>query len=148
MFCCALLPWEFGIFAISKLKVGLAVNFASKQVSPAAGIITPDHITEISVHHQEFHTLEEFVDGVPQNWWCEDARDKEVILLVRVRGSFSTGTRTHRIRVRHSFSGKNMRVDNKDKPGHIQANVLQRSDLQRLSCSAEVADQLRNLQSP
>ncbi|CAL5321893.1 unnamed protein product [Camellia sinensis] len=119
-----------------------------RSVSPAAGIIKPDHIVEISVRHEDFQTLEEFVDGVPRNWWCEDARDKEVILVVKVRGSCTTETRSHRIRVRHSFSGKTMNMDNKDNSGHIQANVLRRSDFQRLSCSSDVVDHLRNFHSP
>ena len=51
------------------------------QVSPATGIIRPDQIVEVSVHHEEFQTLEEFVDGVVQNSWCEDSRDKEAILV-------------------------------------------------------------------
>lgn len=118
------------------------------EVSPAAGIIKPDHIVEISVCHEDFQTMEEFVDGVPRNWWCEDARDKEVILVVKVRGSCTTETRSHRIRVRHSFSGKTMHMDNKDNSGHIQANVLRRSDFQRLSCSSDVVDHLRNFHSP
>ncbi|KAK1294144.1 Type I inositol 1,4,5-trisphosphate 5-phosphatase 13 [Acorus calamus] len=25
--------------------------------------------------------MEDFVDGIPQNWWSEDTRDKEAILL-------------------------------------------------------------------
>ncbi|KAF5959225.1 hypothetical protein HYC85_000434 [Camellia sinensis] len=118
------------------------------EVSPAAGIIKPDHIVEISVRREDFQTLEEFVDGVPRNWWCEDARDKEVILVVKVRDSCTTETRSHRIRVRHSFSGKTMHMDNKDNSGHIQANVLRRSDFQRLSCSSDVVDHLRNFHSP
>ncbi|KAL7228087.1 hypothetical protein ACSBR2_006919 [Camellia fascicularis] len=118
------------------------------EVSPAAGIIKPDHIVEISVRHEDFQMLEEFVDGVPRNWWCEDARDKEVILVVKVHGSCTTETRSHRIRVRHSFSGKTMHMDNKDNSGHIQANVLRRSDFLRLSCSSDVVDHLRNFHSP
>ncbi|PSR98150.1 Type II inositol polyphosphate 5-phosphatase [Actinidia chinensis var. chinensis] len=118
------------------------------EVNPATGIIKPDHIAEISVHHEEFHTLEEFVDGVPQNWWCEDARDKEVMLVVKVRGSCTTDSRGHRIRVRHSFSGKTTFVDNKNNSGHIQANLLHRSDFQRLSGSSDVVDHLKKLHSP
>ncbi|XWS43920.1 hypothetical protein CRYUN_Cryun16bG0146000 [Craigia yunnanensis] len=49
------------------------------EVTPAAGIIKPDQFVDVSVHHEEFHTLEDLVDGIPQNWWCEDTRDKEVI---------------------------------------------------------------------
>ncbi|KAA8538834.1 hypothetical protein F0562_025526 [Nyssa sinensis] len=117
------------------------------EVNPAAGIIKQDHIMEILVHHEEFHTQEEFVDGVPQNWWCEDDRDKEVILVVKVRGSCTTKTRSHRIRVRHSFSAKTMRMDHKPN-SRIEANVLHRSDFQRLSSSSDVVDHLRNLHSP
>ena len=60
----------------------ISLHFMFNQVTPAAGIIKPDHIAEISVHHEEYQTLEEFVDGTPQNSWCEDARDMEVILVV------------------------------------------------------------------
>ncbi|KAJ6859658.1 hypothetical protein NC651_036063 [Populus alba x Populus x berolinensis] len=49
------------------------------EVTPAAGIIKQDHFVDISVHHEEFHSLEEHFDGIPQNWWCEDTRDKEAI---------------------------------------------------------------------
>ncbi|XP_062026757.1 type I inositol polyphosphate 5-phosphatase 12 isoform X2 [Rosa rugosa] len=84
------------------------------EVTPAAGMIKPEQSAEVSVHHEEFHTLEEFVDGIPQNWWCEDTRDKEVILLVNVQGSCSAQTYTHRIRVRHCFSAKTVsRIDSK-----------------------------------
>jgi hypothetical protein len=69
-------------------------------------MIKPEQCAEVSVHHEEFHTLEEFVDGIPQNWWCEDTRDKEVILVVHVQGSCSAQTHSHRIRVRHCFSAK------------------------------------------
>ncbi|KAI3459867.1 hypothetical protein Pfo_016530 [Paulownia fortunei] len=83
------------------------------EVTPAAGMINPDQVAEISVHHEEFHMLEEFVDGIPQSWWSEDTRDKEVILLVNVRGSCSTETKTHRIHVRHCFSGNPVCLDPK-----------------------------------
>ncbi|CAK9134619.1 unnamed protein product [Ilex paraguariensis] len=119
------------------------------EVNPASGVIEPGNIVEISVHHEEFQTLEEFVDGIPQNWWCEDARDKEVILVVRVRGSCTTESKSHRIRVRHSFSAKSMPMERKsNKSSSVQANVLHRSDFQRLSCSTDMVDQLRNLHSP
>lgn len=74
-------------------------------------MINPDQVAEITVHHEEFHTLEEFVDGVPQSWWSEDTRDKEVILLVNVRGSCSTETKTHRVHVRHCFSGNRVSLE-------------------------------------
>ncbi|KAG2713503.1 hypothetical protein I3760_04G178300 [Carya illinoinensis] len=69
------------------------------QVTPAAGIIRPNHIAEVSVHHNEFQT-KEFVDGVPQDCWCEHNRDTEIILVVKVRGSYTTEARNHRVCVR------------------------------------------------
>ncbi|KAG8375862.1 hypothetical protein BUALT_Bualt09G0003200 [Buddleja alternifolia] len=83
------------------------------EVTPAAGMINPDQVAEISIHHDEFHTLEEFVDGIPQSWWSEDTRDKEVILLVNVRGCCSTDTKTHRLHVRHCFSGTSVCIEPK-----------------------------------
>ncbi|CAI9090780.1 OLC1v1025619C3 [Oldenlandia corymbosa var. corymbosa] len=117
------------------------------KVSPAAGIIKPHQVAEISIHHEEYQTLEEFVDGTPQNWWCEDARDKEVILLVRIRGSYSTESKSHRIRLRHSITGKvgpmNQKVQNSVQQ---PANVLYRSNIQRFSGTSDIVDQLKNLQ--
>ncbi|KAI3411704.1 IPPc domain-containing protein [Psidium guajava] len=116
------------------------------RVSPASGIIEPEQTTEVSVHHEKFQTVEELVDGVPQNWWCEDNRDKEVVLEVRVSGTYMTGTRNHRIRVRHCFSSKAKQADHASK--QAQVNLLHRSDLQRLSDSYDVVDHFRNLHSP
>lgn len=119
------------------------------QVTPGAGIIRPGQILEISVRHEEFYTLQEFVDGVPQNWWSDDTRDKEVILVVNIRGNWSIEAKSHRVRVRHCFSAKTGRMDTK---GHnsrrIQTNVLERADAQHLSGSTDVADDLRNLHYP
>ncbi|KAK4482609.1 hypothetical protein RD792_009773 [Penstemon davidsonii] len=75
------------------------------EVTPAAGIVKPDQVADISANHVEFHKMEESSDGIPQSWWSEDTRDKEVILVINVVGSCSTDTKTHRINVRHSFSG-------------------------------------------
>ncbi|THF98433.1 hypothetical protein TEA_029524 [Camellia sinensis var. sinensis] len=83
------------------------------QVSPATGIVKPNQVAEVAVRHEEFHTLEELVDGVPQSWWSEDTRDKEVILLVNVQGSCSAETRSHRVYVRHCFSAKTVRIDSR-----------------------------------
>lgn len=94
-------------------------------------MIKPEQSVEVSVHHEEFHTLEEFVDGIPQNWWCEDTRDKEVILIVNVEGSCSAQTFSHRVRVRHCFSSaKTIRIVSKSNssrkgqasPVHRQSN--------------------------
>ncbi|KAF5942252.1 hypothetical protein HYC85_019894 [Camellia sinensis] len=83
------------------------------QVSPATGIVKPNQVAEVAVRHEEFHTLEELVDGVPQSWWSEDTRDKEVILLVNVQGSCSAETRSHRVYVRHCFSAKTVHIDSR-----------------------------------
>ncbi|XP_015873617.3 type II inositol polyphosphate 5-phosphatase 15 isoform X1 [Ziziphus jujuba] len=118
------------------------------EVIPAAGIIRPDHIVEVSIHHEDFQTLEEFVDGIPHNCWCEDARDKEVILVVKVRGKYTTETRDHRIRVRHCFPDKKKQIGHDPDTRQIKGTVLHRSDVQRLSSSYDVVDHLRNLHSP
>ncbi|KFK37212.1 hypothetical protein AALP_AA4G228500 [Arabis alpina] len=96
------------------------------EVMPAAGTIKPDSTVEISVHHEEFHTLEEFVDGIPQNWWCEDTRDKEVILVVNVQGSCSTETVCHRVHVRHCFSAKTLRIDSN--PSNPKSTSLKKNE--------------------
>ncbi|XP_025014885.2 type I inositol polyphosphate 5-phosphatase 13 isoform X2 [Ricinus communis] len=116
------------------------------EVTPAAGIIKPDQFAEVSVHHEEFHTLEDFVDGIPQNWWCEDTRDKEVILVVIVQGSSSTEMKSHKIRVRHCFSAKAVRIESKlNTSRKNQAGSGNRSELrQQLSSSSETADEFRN----
>ncbi|KAJ4973015.1 hypothetical protein NE237_006189 [Protea cynaroides] len=119
------------------------------EVTPAAGIIKPGQISEVSVHHEEFHTLEEFVDSVPQNWWCEDTRDKELILVVNVRGSCTTDRRSHRIRVRHCISSKTLRIESRLSDSRkFQGNVLHRADFRHLSNSSDMADDLRYLHSP
>lgn len=119
------------------------------QVTPAKGVIGPDRTLEVEVHHEEFQTLEEFVDGVPLNSWCEDARDNEVIMVVRFHGSCCTKIANHRIRVRHSCLAK--KKSSKSKQGNerkVQSNVLQRSDIQNLNTSLDVFDKLSKLHSP
>ncbi|GAB4835331.1 hypothetical protein Ancab_000242 [Ancistrocladus abbreviatus] len=118
------------------------------EVNPAMGIIEPDHTTEVTVHHDEFHTQEEYVDGAPQNSWCEDTRDREVILVVKIRGSCTIETSCHHIRVRHCFSTKTKRINSKtNASAEVQRNLLPRSNIQQLD-SFDVFDQLRNLHTP
>ncbi|CAN8306183.1 unnamed protein product [Cochlearia groenlandica] len=76
------------------------------EVTPAAGIINPEGSVDVKVHQEDFHTLEEYVDGIPQNWWCEDTRDKEAILMVNIRGTCSTTSTSHSIKVRHCYSAR------------------------------------------
>ncbi|KAL9165524.1 hypothetical protein ABFS82_06G175800 [Erythranthe guttata] len=120
------------------------------EVSPAAGIIEADQIAEISIRADEYQTLEEFVDGVPQNFWCEDSRDKEVVLLVKVQGRCTVDPKFHRIRVRYSITGKLTPMIRKDDstPTPVQSNMLHRSDFHQLSGSCDFVDHLINLDSP
>ncbi|XP_011010694.1 PREDICTED: type II inositol 1,4,5-trisphosphate 5-phosphatase FRA3-like [Populus euphratica] len=120
------------------------------EVTPAAGIIKPGHIAEVSIHLEDFPTLEVFLDGVPQNSWCEDTRDKEAILVVKVRGTCNTNeTRNHRIRVRHCCSSQTAQLDPRPNGSEqVQGNLLHRADYQHLSSSYDVVSHLRNLRSP
>uniref|UniRef100_A0A0A9FIE7 IP5PC-F immunoglobulin-like domain-containing protein n=1 Tax=Arundo donax TaxID=35708 RepID=A0A0A9FIE7_ARUDO len=71
------------------------------EVQPSIGLIEPGETMEVTLHHEDFFTQEELVDGVLQNWWCETTRDMDVVLLITVTGSTSTEAITHRINVRH-----------------------------------------------
>ncbi|TXG56035.1 hypothetical protein EZV62_017348 [Acer yangbiense] len=127
---------------LTTIEVAHLLAFCWIQVTPAAGMIKPDTYAEVTVHHEEFHTVEEFVDGIPQNWWCEDTRDKEVILAVIVQGSCSTETTRHQIRVRHCFSAKSIRVDSKKAQGGG-------SSLRQLSSgSSDAFDEQRSMSNP
>ncbi|XP_047942972.1 type I inositol polyphosphate 5-phosphatase 12-like [Salvia hispanica] len=88
------------------------------EVTPGAGLIRPDQVVDVTVHHEEFHKLEDLVEGVPQSWWAEDTRDKELILVVVVRGSCSTDVKTHHVTVRHRFNGNTIRIDAKTQEGN------------------------------
>ncbi|XP_042461653.1 type I inositol polyphosphate 5-phosphatase 13-like [Zingiber officinale] len=74
------------------------------EVQPAVGIIKPGESIEVSVRLDEFCTKEETVDGIPQNWQCQDTMEKEAVLLVVVTGTDSTESTSQRIYVRHCFS--------------------------------------------
>ncbi|PKA54860.1 Type I inositol 1,4,5-trisphosphate 5-phosphatase 12 [Apostasia shenzhenica] len=106
------------------------------QVQPAAGIIIPGQITEVTVHHEDFYTQEEFIDGIPQNWWCEDARDKEVVLLIKVTGTYSTEARYHRVRVLHSNPRKDSCNESTGNSRKSESNLLQRSDFAPIGSSS------------
>ncbi|CAA0169004.1 unnamed protein product [Arabidopsis thaliana] len=91
------------------------------EVSPAAGIINPEGSVDVKVHHEDFNSMEEYVDGIPQNWWCEDTRDKEAILMVNIRGSCSTTLRSHSVKVRHCFSARVCLLENR--PTNLTKNL-------------------------
>ncbi|CBI24750.3 unnamed protein product, partial [Vitis vinifera] len=121
------------------------------EVTPAAGMIKPDQFEEVSVRHEEHQTQEDSADGIPQNWWSEDTRDKEVLLVVRVRGSRSTETKTHQVSVRHTFTAaKPARIDSKSKNSKKihGGGSINRSDFRQLSSSSDVHDDHRYLHSP
>lgn len=119
------------------------------EVTPAAGIIEVNQIVEVSVRHEEFQILEEFVDGSPQNCWCEETKDKEVILVVDVSGSFTTNKRSHRIRVRCCFPLTTTQIDSKSNNSRQpQGNLLHRSDMQHLGSSSDVVSHIRDLHGP
>lgn len=120
-------------------------------MKPTVGIIEPNHIVEISVHHQGYETLEEYVDGVPRNCWCEDVRDKEVMLVVEVRGSCTTEKKCHKVRVRHTYSLTDKSLPMEQKPDNsalVHANALHRSDIKWLTGSYDVVDHFRELHTP
>ncbi|XP_074292056.1 type I inositol polyphosphate 5-phosphatase 12-like isoform X2 [Silene latifolia] len=83
------------------------------EVMPACGVISPGQTMEVMVRHTEFHTLGDLVEGVPQNWWSEDTRDKAVILAVQVQNSCSMETKRHQVYVRHCYSSKSFRIDSR-----------------------------------
>ncbi|KAF5452812.1 hypothetical protein F2P56_027775 [Juglans regia] len=103
------------------------------EVTPAAGVIRPEEFVEVSINHRDVLTLEEFVDGIPQNWWSEDTRDKEVILVVKVRGDCSTQTQSHRILVRHCYSGQTIRIDSKSNISRKNQVPVQRPEFRQQS---------------
>uniref|UniRef100_A0A2K1ZUC7 Inositol polyphosphate-related phosphatase domain-containing protein n=1 Tax=Populus trichocarpa TaxID=3694 RepID=A0A2K1ZUC7_POPTR len=115
------------------------------EVTPAAGIIKQDHFVEVAVHHEDFRSLEELVDGIPQNWWSEDTRDKEATLSVNIQGSNRTETQSHQIVVRHCYSAKTVRIDSKSNNSWKgKRGSVHRSDLRQLSGSSDMVDDFRN----
>ncbi|RCV31921.1 hypothetical protein SETIT_6G217000v2 [Setaria italica] len=121
------------------------------EVQPSVGLIEPGETMEVSVHHEEFFTKEEFVDGVQQNSWCEATRGMGAVLLVNVTGSASTETITHKINVQHCCPVHSAPPPVNphsitDKPSDVvsgsknhQSNHLQRSDFANFG-SSEVHD--------
>ncbi|XP_068646942.1 type I inositol polyphosphate 5-phosphatase 12-like [Aristolochia californica] len=116
------------------------------EVSPATGIIKPCQTAEIALHHQEFHTLEEFIDGMRQDWLCEETGDKEIILMVKITGCLSPEIKIHRVSLRLCFSSKSTRTDFKPHSKRLPSTHLQRSDFRQPGSSDDV-DDLRNQQT-
>lgn len=97
------------------------------EVTPAAGIIKPDQAAEILVRHEDSQSLEDSVDGFPQSWWSEDAKDREVTLMINIKTSQSTVARTHQVHVR--FSVDALRVNSKNRGRSNQGTSHHRSTL-------------------
>ncbi|KAJ3681203.1 hypothetical protein LUZ60_015692 [Juncus effusus] len=72
------------------------------EVNPATGMIKRGSTVEIIIRHEDFEKREEYVDGILQNWWFEDIREKEATLFVIITGANSTDFTTHRIHVKHN----------------------------------------------
>ncbi|VFQ83949.1 unnamed protein product [Cuscuta campestris] len=121
------------------------------EVSPAIGMIKPDQSVEVVVRHDEFHTPEEFVDGIPQSWWSEDTRDKEVVLLINVEGSRTIESVTHKLHVRHCFSpGSNAVISSETRSSSTRrtGSSHQRSSLKHVGSANNIVDDQRNLRGP
>ncbi|KAJ1400419.1 WD40/YVTN repeat-like-containing domain superfamily [Sesbania bispinosa] len=113
------------------------------EVTPAAGIIKPEQNVEVSIRHEDPHTSEESVDGIPQNWWSEDTRDKEVILVVHVQGSSSIQTCSQKIHLRHCFTAKTARIDSKS--NSARRNQVRGSSLLVVDAAPSALKGLANL---
>ncbi|RRT39302.1 hypothetical protein B296_00059247, partial [Ensete ventricosum] len=98
-------------------------------VQPAVGILKPGQMIDVSMHHEDVLTQEQSVDGVPQNWWTENTRDKEAVLVVNVTGTGTTDHRSHRVHVRHSFSFRSDSSDRRGTSRRSQSSNQQRSDV-------------------
>ncbi|KAI0510480.1 hypothetical protein KFK09_011082 [Dendrobium nobile] len=107
------------------------------QVQPATGIINAGQTVEVTIHYEDFCTQEEFVDGIPQNWWCEDTRDKEVLLLVKVTGSYSTERRFHHVLVRRCNQSKTSFNDSQGSSRRFEENHQQKPDAKTLNNSSD-----------
>ncbi|KAG6732931.1 hypothetical protein I3843_01G194200 [Carya illinoinensis] len=112
------------------------------EVIPAAGVIEPEEFAEVSVNQKDFLTPEEIAEGIPPNWWSEDNRENEVILVVNVCGSCSTQTYSHQILVRHCYPGKSVRIDSKSNISRKnQEGPFQQSEFRQLSTSSLAIDE-------
>ncbi|XP_031129237.1 type I inositol polyphosphate 5-phosphatase 12-like [Ipomoea triloba] len=119
------------------------------EVTPAVGMIKPEQSIEVVVRHDEYHTSEEFIDGIPQSWWSEDTRDKEVILLINVEGSRSMESRAHELHVRHCFTpsaaiSNELRSSSTKRTG----SGHHRPSLKHVGSANNMVDDHRNLRVP
>lgn len=93
--------------------------------------------------------MEEFVDGIPQSWWSEDTRDKEVLLLINVQGSRTLVTGTHRIHVRHCFTSNTVRLDSKSNYARKHSGSTHSRSVQKhAGATSDTIDDHRSLRGP
>ncbi|URE06327.1 IPPc [Musa troglodytarum] len=114
----------------SKLCARCSFGFPSwLEVQPAVGVLKPGQTIDVAVRHEDVLTQEQSIDGVPQNWWTENTRDKEVELLVNVTGTGSTEHKSHRVHVRHCFSFRSDSGDRRGTSRRSQSSNQQKSDV-------------------
>ncbi|XP_021854125.2 type I inositol polyphosphate 5-phosphatase 13 isoform X2 [Spinacia oleracea] len=109
------------------------------EVTPACGAINPEQSMDVTVRHTESHTLGDFVEAVPPTWYSEDTRDKEVVLSVQIRCSSSMEFKTHRIRVRHCYSTRPLRIESRTNSANRRGNN-NRSESQRRDNNPDMVD--------
>ncbi|RWR84655.1 type I inositol polyphosphate 5-phosphatase 12-like protein isoform X1 [Cinnamomum micranthum f. kanehirae] len=120
------------------------------EVTPATCVIKPGQTAEVSIRHEELHTLEDIMDGIgiSQTWCSEDTRDKEVMLGVKITGNFCSDVIIHRVHVRHNSSSNTARIDSRSGSRRPQTNRSQRSDYRHLGNSSNAYDGMRNFRIP
>ncbi|XP_074556180.1 type II inositol polyphosphate 5-phosphatase 15-like [Curcuma longa] len=118
------------------------------EVQPAVDIIKPGETIEVSVRLDEFCTKEEIVDGIPQNWQCQDTMEKEAVLLVIVTGTDSTESTSQRIYVRHCFSISSDEVGQKVPSRRIQSVHQHGSDGKSSKTLSDVTSGFNNIRVP
>ncbi|KAG0478464.1 hypothetical protein HPP92_013183 [Vanilla planifolia] len=107
------------------------------QVQPAAGIIDPGHTVEVSLQYEDLLIQEDFIDGIPQNWWSEDTSDKEVVLLVKVTGNHSTKNRCHHIHFCRRYPRASLTNDPRGSSPRFDGDNQQRTNFSRFSTSSD-----------
>lgn len=95
---------------------------------------------DVSLHHEDLDTLEEYVDGIRQNRWHEDTGGKVAILVVNIKGSCSVESRSYHVQVRH-ISCTTSFNESRGTSRKIQPN-LQRPDFAISGGSSDVVDLL------
>ena len=121
--------------------------YACAQIGPAGGMIRPGQTVEVSVQHEELPTLGEYVDGAADRWWEQEARDRDVVLLVHINGEYSREQHTHRVAVRHFSSHRSSCGGGGGSSQRTQSSLLHRADFRPLG-SSDIEDEFRLMRGP